>query len=71
MKREARPRNLSLRTALLRDLCEEYEWKRLLRYGERRTREKGIVPKDVGSLVEEFRAETDASRLGHEFRGDA
>ena len=32
---------------------------------------KGIVTEDVGTLVEEFRAETDASRIGHEFRGDA
>lgn len=70
MKWEGRSRNLSLRTALLRDI-EECEWKRLLRYGQRRTREKGIVPEDAGTLVEEFRAETDPSRIGHEFRGDA
>ena len=32
---------------------------------------KGIVPEDVGTLVEEFRAETGASRIGHKFKGDA
>ena len=61
LKREGRTRSALLRTALLRYI-EECEWRQLLQYGERRTREKGIGPEDVGLLVEEFRAETAASR---------
>ena len=61
LKQEGRTRSALLRTALRRYI-EEREWRQLLQYGERRTREKGIGPEDVGLLVEEFRAETAASR---------
>ena len=61
LKQEGRTRSALLRTALRRYI-EECEWRQLLQYGERRTREKGIGPEDVGLLVEEFRAETAASR---------
>ena len=61
LKQEGCTRSALLRMALLRYI-EECEWRQLLQYGERRTREKGIGPEDVGLLVEEFRAETAASR---------
>ncbi len=37
------------------------EWRRLLDYGKRRAREQGISPDDVERLVDEYRAEADAS----------
>lgn len=61
LKQEGRTRSGLLRTALLRYI-EECEWRQLLQYGERRTRDKGICSEDVGLLVEEIRAETAASR---------
>lgn len=51
-----------LRQAVRRYL-EEYEWRQLLRYGEQRARTLGIVPEDVGTLVEEYRAEVDPSAV--------
>ena len=60
LKQEGRTRSALLRTALIRYI-EECEWRQLLQYGERRTREKGIGPEDVGLLIEEYRAEADAS----------
>ena len=56
MEREGRTRSELLREALVRYI-EESELRRLLRYGERRARERGIGPADVGPLVEEYRAE--------------
>ena len=58
MKQQGRTRSELLREALLRYI-QECEWRELLRYGEQNARERGIGPEDVGSLVEEYRAETD------------
>lgn len=58
---EGRTRSALLRSALIRYI-EECEWKKLLQYGERRAREKGVGTEDVGLLVERHRAETAASR---------
>ena len=58
MKQQGRTRSELLREALLRYI-QECEWRELLRYGEQKAREQGIGPEDVGSLVEEHRAETD------------
>ena len=52
-------------TATRRD-ADDREWRRLLDYGERRARERGIDPEDVERLIDEYRAEADASR--HEGR---
>ena len=57
MMRQGRSRSDLLREAVLR-YVEECEWREVLRYGEQRTREKGIGPEDVGPLVEEYRGET-------------
>ena len=62
LKREGRTRNALLRTALLRYI-EECEWRQLLQYGEQRAKDEDIGPEDVGALLEEFRAKTDAPRL--------
>ena len=62
LKRDGRTRNALLRTALLRYI-EECDWRQLLQYGEQRARDEGIGPEDVGALIEEFRARTDASGL--------
>lgn len=56
MQAEGRTRSELLREALRRYL-EEREWKRLLKYGQRRARELGITPDDVERLVDEYRAE--------------
>lgn len=61
MQREGRSRSEFVREALVRYM-EECEWRRLLRYGERRAREQGIDPEDVMSLVEEYRAEVNSQR---------
>ena len=37
------------------------EWRELFRYGEERARALGIKPEDVMDLVEEYRAETNAT----------
>ena len=58
---EGRTRSELIREALLR-YVEESAWRRLLRYGERRARERGIGPADVDSLVEEYRAEAPSTR---------
>ena len=58
---EGRSRSELIREALLR-YVEESSWRRLLRYGERRARERGISPADVGRLVEEYRAEAPSTR---------
>ena len=46
-------------TATRRD-ADDREWRRLLDYGERRARERGVDPEDVERLVDEYRAEADA-----------
>ena len=61
MKQQGGSRSEFLREAVLRYI-EECEWRRLLQYGEDRTREKGIGPEDVAGLVEEYRAEVGSSR---------
>lgn len=61
MEHEGRTRSERLREALRRCI-EESEWRRLLRYGERRDGERGVGPADVGPSVEEYRAEVDRSR---------
>ncbi len=61
LKQEECTRSALLRTALIRHI-EECEWRQLFKYGERRTKDTAIGPEDVGILVEEFRAETDAFR---------
>lgn len=58
---EGRSRSEFLRTAVLRYI-EECEWRQLLQYGQERTRAQGLGPEDVGAIVEEYRAETGASR---------
>ena len=55
-KQQGRSRSEFLRKAVLRYM-EEWEWRQLLQYGERRAREKGIGPEDVADLVEDYRAE--------------
>lgn len=61
MRQQGRSKSEFLREAVLRYI-EECEWRQLLQYGEERTREKGIGPEDVASLVEEYRAEVSSSR---------
>lgn len=61
-RQQRRTRSELLREALLRYL-EECEWTELLKYGERRARELGIGPEDVGALVEEYRTEAGPSRV--------
>ena len=55
-KQQGRSRSEFIREAVTR-YVEDYEWRQLLNYGERRVREKGIGPQDVSNLVEEYRAE--------------
>ena len=57
MKQQGRSRSEFLREALLRYI-EECEWRQLLRYGEKKARDRGIGPEDVTPLVEEYRSET-------------
>ena len=45
----------------LRRYIDDAEWRRLLDYGEQRARALGIGPEDVERLVDEYRAEADAS----------
>ena len=61
-RQQSRTRSELLREALLRYL-EECEWTELLQYGERRARDLGIGPEDVGALVEEYRIEAGPSRV--------
>ena len=61
MKQQGGSRNEFLREALLRYL-EECEWRQMLQYGEERARERSIGPEDVAALVDEYRAEVNASR---------
>ena len=56
-KEQGRSRSELIREAVARYI-EDYEWRLLLNYGERRVSEIGIGPRDVSSLVEEYRAET-------------
>ena len=60
MEEEGRTRSELLRDALLRYI-EESEWRRLLDYGERRARERGIGPADVEALVDDYRSGPDAA----------
>ena len=55
MEQQGRTRSELLREALVRYI-EESEWRRVLQYGERRARERGIGPADVEPLVDEYRA---------------
>ena len=55
-KQQGLSRSEFLREAVDRYVLE-YEWRQLVKYGERRAREKGIRPEDVIKLVEEYRAE--------------
>ena len=61
MEQEGRSRSELLRDALLRYI-EESEWRRVLQYGERRARERGIDPADVEALVDEYRAGADPAQ---------
>ena len=61
MQQQGRSRSEFLREAVLRYI-EECEWRQLLQYGEERARERGIGPKDVSGLVEEYRAEVGQSQ---------
>ena len=61
MRQQGRSRSEVLRDALLRYI-EECEWQQLLQYGEQRARALGIGPEDVGSVVAEYRAETNPQR---------
>lgn len=56
-KQQGRSRSEFVREALLPYL-EEYEWRLLTNYGERRVREMGLSPKDVNVLVDQYRSET-------------
>ena len=60
VEQEGRSRSELVREALRRYI-DDSEWQRLLDYGERRARERGIGPEDVEQLVDEYRAEVDAS----------
>ena len=60
VKQEGRSRSALLREALYCYL-EENEWRKLLRYGEQRTRDLKIIPEDVSRLVEEHRADIGSS----------
>lgn len=55
-KQEGISRSALLREALSRYM-EENEWRKLLRYGEQRTREQKIRTEDVSRLVEEYRVD--------------
>ncbi|MBI2873046.1 MAG: ribbon-helix-helix protein, CopG family [Chloroflexi bacterium] len=57
MKEEGRTKSELLREAIRRYI-EEREWRLLLKYGERRARERGLAPEDVERLVDEYRSET-------------
>ena len=58
-KQQGRSRSEFLREAVDR-YVQEYEWRQLVKYGERRAREKGIRPEDASKLVEEYRAEVNS-----------
>ena len=60
VEREGRSRSELVRDALGRYI-DDAEWRRLLDYGDRRSRELGIGPEDVERLVDEYRAESDAA----------
>ena len=60
VEHEGRSRSELVRDALRRYI-DDAEWRRLLDYGERRSRELGIGPEDVERLVDEYRTEADAS----------
>jgi len=53
-KEEGRTRSELLREALRRYI-EEREWRQILRYGERKAKEKSIAPEDVEDLVDKYR----------------
>ena len=61
MKQQGRSRSEFLREAVLRYI-EEWEWRRLLQYGEERAWAQGIVPGDVAGLIEEYRAQVGHSQ---------
>ena len=61
MNQQGCTRSELLRRAVRRYI-EECEWRQLLRYGEQRARALGVGPEDVGTLIEEYRAEVDPSQ---------
>ena len=60
LKQQGRSRSEFIREALGRYI-EGFEWRQLFNYGALRAREKGIGPKDVSNLVEEYRAENSSA----------
>ena len=58
-KQKGLSRSEFLREAVDR-YVQEYEWRQLVNYGERRVREMGIRPEDAIKLVEEYRAEVNS-----------
>ena len=60
VQRKRRSKTEPVRGALLR-FKEEWEWRKLLHYGEQQARSQGIAPGGVESLVDEYRAEAEAS----------
>lgn len=56
LREEGRTKSELVREALRRYM-EEREWKKLLRYGERNARARGIASEDVGRLVDKHREE--------------
>ena len=61
MKSEGRTKSELLREALRRYI-EDREWRKLLRYGERRAREQGIDPEDLDAVVDGYRGEVSQPR---------
>ncbi len=61
MKQQGGSRSEFLREELLRKI-DECEWRQLPQYGEERARERGIGPEDAAALMDEYRAEVNASR---------
>ena len=53
----ARSTKCELLREALRGYIEDRKWWQVLRYGEQRSREQGIAPDDVESLVREYRDE--------------
>ncbi len=60
VQRKRRSKTEAVRGALLR-FKEEWEWHKLLHYGEQHARSRGIGREDIESLVDEYRAEAEAS----------
>jgi len=63
MKKEGRTRSELIREALRRYI-EEQEWKEIYRYGEIKTKEKGIREEDVDRIIHEYREEKRKTQSG-------